>query len=281
MQREKENHFHKLHHNGGLLILPNIWDVLGASLLQDIGYPAVATSSSAIALSNGYQDGEKLPFEDLLKILTRISQGVNIPVSADVETAYASNNTELKENIKKLIQTGIAGINFEDSGHNLTELTSIKKQCEKIEIIKDAAAEMGSRLFINARIDVYIKGEQLSDDEKLAEAIQRGRAYKNAGADGIYPIILKNKTHIETIVKETGLPVNVTMIPGIPDFETLKAIGVARVSLASGFLKSSVYAMKNIAEQLLKEEGMEESVKSMVSSDYLKSLISGNNQRVG
>ena len=101
MQREKENHFHKLHHNGGLLILPNIWDVLGASLLQDIGYPAVATSSSAIALSNGYQDGEKLPFEDLLKILTRISQGVNIPVSADVETAYASNNTELKENIKK------------------------------------------------------------------------------------------------------------------------------------------------------------------------------------
>lgn len=275
MQTEKEKQFHELHHNGRLLILPNIWDVIGATLLENLGYPAVATSSSAIALSNGYRDGEKLPFDDLLKILNRITSGVRIPVSADVETAYASNNTELKENIKKLISTGIAGINYEDSRHNEAGMLSIKEQCKKIEIIRTAATESGSHLFINARIDVYIKGNHLNEDEKLIEAIKRGKAYKDFGADGLYPILLKNKNHIETLINETRLPVNVTMIPGIPDFETLKKIGVARISLASGFLKSSVYAMKNIAEKLFKDEGMEEAIQNMVSSDYLNGLISG------
>lgn len=273
MQIEKEKQFHELHHDQKLLILPNIWDVLGATLLEDLGYPAVATSSSAIALSNGYRDGERLPFEDLLKILSRIVSGVSIPVSADVETAYASNSTELKENIKKLINTGIVGINYEDSRHDETGMISIKEQSEKIEIIRKTATESGSHLFLNARMDVYIKGNHLDGEQKLVEAIKRGKAYKDSGADGLYPIILKDKRHIEALVKETRLPVNVTMIPGIPDIETLKTIGVARVSLASGFLKSSVFAMKNIAEKLLKGEGVDDATQNMVTSGYLNGLI--------
>ncbi len=273
MPLEKENFFQQLHHNEKLLILPNVWDVLSAALLERIGYPAVATSSSAIALSNGYRDGEKLPFDELLKILTRISAGVNIPVSADVETAYASNPAELRENIKKLIDTGITGINYEDSKHNGNGLISIEEQCENIEIIRKTAEGAGSALFINARIDVYIKANHLSDDEKLTEAIKRGKAYKDSGADGLYPIILKNKNHIEELVKETGLPVNITMIQGIPGFEVLKELGVKRISLASGFLKASVYSLKNIAELLLKEEGMNVFFQNMVSSDYLNGLI--------
>lgn len=273
MPLEKENFFQQLHHNEKLLILPNVWDVIGAALLERIGYPAVATSSSAIALSNGYRDGERLPFDELLKILTRISAGVNIPVSADVETAYASNPVELRENIKKLVDTGIAGINYEDSKHNGNGLISIEEQCENIEIIRNTAEGAGSALFINARIDVYIKANHLSDDEKLTEAVKRGKAYRDSGADGLYPIILKNKNHIEELVKETGLPVNITMIQGIPGFEVLKELGVKRISLASGFLKASVYALKNIAELLLKEEGMNVFFQNMVSSDYLNGLI--------
>lgn len=269
--------FHQLHHSGKILILPNIWDPLGAVLLERLGYPAAATSSSAIAISNGYADGENLPFDEQLKVFQRIVESVSIPVTADIETAYASNNFSLAENIKRLADTGIAGINYEDSRHGQKELLPVKDQCEKIEVIKNTLARAGSPLFINARIDVYIKAGHLNGDEKLQETLLRGKAYKNSGADGLYPILLKDSRHIETIVKETGLPVNITMVPGIPGFEILKDIGVARLSLASGFLKSAVYSMKNIAEKLLNYEGMDEATQNMVSSDYLNSLVPQKN----
>ncbi|MBS1949329.1 MAG: isocitrate lyase/phosphoenolpyruvate mutase family protein [Bacteroidetes bacterium] len=274
IQTGKEELFHRLHHNGRILLLPNIWDPLGAALLERLGYAAVATSSSAMSLSNGYRDGEKLPFDELLKILKRIAATVKIPVSADVETAYAASNTALKENIKKLIDTGIAGINFEDSRHDASGMLSIEEQSEKIAVVKKTSNDAGSCLFLNARVDVYIKRNDLSDSQKLAETLKRGQAYKAAGADGLYPIFVKDKKHIETIVKETGLPVNITLTSGIPDFETLESIGLARLSYASGFFKTSVFAMKNIAEKLLRGEGMDEATANIVPSDYLNGLIS-------
>ncbi len=271
--KEKEKIFHQLHHTGKILLLPNIWDPLGALLLQDLGYPAVATSSSAIALSRGYPDGEKLPFEELLKILKCTTQRVTIPVTADVESGYATNNNILSDHIKKLIDTGIAGINFEDSIHDRKGMLDISEQCRKIETIRKVAKEYGSHLFINARVDVYIKAPQLNDDEKLSEAIERGKSYKNAGADGLYPIILKDHHHIEAIVKETGLPVNITLMAGTSDINKLQQLGVARLSLASGFLKLAATTMKDIAGKLLKHEDIGTEMKEMVTSDYLNKLV--------
>jgi 2-methylisocitrate lyase-like PEP mutase family enzyme len=273
-QSEKENQLHQLHHNNELLILPNIWNPLGAKLLEEIGYKAVATASASIAYANGYQDGENISFDELIFILKRIVKSVNIPVTADVESGYAPNNSLLKENIKRLINTGIAGINFEDSRHDEQKLFSKEEQSEKINIIKKTASENGSNLFINARTDVFIKQNDLSKEEKLAEAIERGKAYKNAGADCFYPIFLKEKEGIETIMKEVLLPVNILMVPGIPDFSALKEMGVARISLGPGFLKFAINSMKNIAEKLLKYEGMEEITGNLVNTDYLKNLIS-------
>ena len=270
---EKEQSFHQLHHSGQILMLPNIWDPLGAMLLQNLGYPSVATSSSAIAHSNGFQDGEKLPFEKLLEILKRIVSSVKIPVTADIESAYASSDNTLKEHIKKLIDTGIAGINFEDSVHDQKGMLEIPEQCRKIELIRNTATESGSHIFINARVDVYIKALHLNSDEKLSEALKRGKAYKKSGADGLYPIILKDKNHIETLVKETGLPINITLLPGIPDLDSLQNIGVARISLASGFLKLAATTMKDIAKKLLKHEDISEEMNNMITSDYLDKLI--------
>ena len=102
IQSQKENLLHQLHHNGELLVLPNVWDPLGAMLLESLGYKAVATASASIAFSNGYNDGEKIPFGDLLFLLKKIVQSVKILVSADIESGYAKNNSVLKENIKKL-----------------------------------------------------------------------------------------------------------------------------------------------------------------------------------
>ncbi|MCO5247917.1 MAG: isocitrate lyase/phosphoenolpyruvate mutase family protein [Chitinophagales bacterium] len=271
-QIEKSKAFHQLHHQKQPLILPNIWDPFGAIVLEKLGYPAVATSSAAIALANGYPDGEKLPFDDLLKILKRIVNVVKVPVSADIETAYATNHETLAENIKKLIDTGIAGINYEDSHHTQPDLLSIDEQCKNLEIIKEAISKSGVDVFTNARIDVYIK-TQLSQGEKLAEALKRGLAYKNTGADGLYPIILSNKRHIETIIKETQLPINLTFTSHLPDMRTLKEIGVARLSLATGYFKNTVLSMHDTAQKLLQVEDSYRADFPLISPDFMKDIV--------
>jgi 2-methylisocitrate lyase-like PEP mutase family enzyme len=271
-QSEKSNLLFDLHHNGKLLVLPNIWDPLGALLLESLGYPAVATASASIAFSNGYPDGEKILFRDLIGILKNIVKSVTIPVTADIESGYAENNSILTENIKKLIDTGIAGINIEDSRNN-DKLFSIEAQCEKISIIKKVADQKGEQIFINARTDVYIKSNHLTEGEKLSETIRRGNAYKDAGADCFYPILLKKSDDIGMVINEVNLPLNILLYPGIPDFDELKSLGVARLSLGPGFLKIALNTMKNTAEKLLHYEGMSIIADNPVTSAYVNSLI--------
>ena len=272
--KEKEKQFYELHYNDQLLILPNIWNPLGARLLEELGFKAIATASASIAFANGYDDGEKISFDELIYILTKIVKSVKIPVTADIESGYAENNSILKENIKSLVDTGISGINFEDSHHDEEKLFSKEVQSEKIYLIKKTALSTGSNLFINARTDVFLKENHLSKEEKIANAIDRGIAYKDAGADGFYPIFLKEKESIKKVVEEVTIPINILMLPGIPDFKELKESGVARISLGPGFLKYAIHSMKDIAEKLLESEGMEKIVNNPVTTDYLKNLIS-------
>ena len=272
----KEESFKNLHHNGNLLVLPNVWDPLGAMLLQDIGYKAVATASASIALSNGFSDGQKIPFEEVITILTKIVNSVHIPVSADIEGGYAKDNATLKENIKKLLDTGIAGINFEDTNHFGEGLISLNDQCEKIAIIKETAAAQGTSLFINARSDVYLQLNSLSAPQKLAEIIKRGNAYKDAGADGFYPMIIKDRNDIEEVIAEVKLPVNILLLKGIPGLKDLQKMGLARLSLGPGLLKIAINAMKDIADKLLHLEGMSGITENPVTGDYLNHLISIN-----
>lgn len=265
--------FRQLHHGDTPLLLPNIWDPLSAALLQGAGLPAVATSSSAMALSNGYHDGQEMPFEDLLRILTRISQTVDIPVTADIERGYANEDAQLAEHVKQLLDTGIVGINYEDSLHGTPEMVPMEQQAKSLAAIRKAANWAGVKLFINARVDVYIKGGTLTDEEKLAEAVRRGKAYKEAGADGLYPILIMDPVHMETLVQEVGLPLNITMVPGIPDLAVLKAIGVARVSMASGFLRHTAFSMLALVERLLQGTAWAEVMRAAVPSAQMNQLI--------
>ena len=265
--------FNQLHHNKKLLVLPNVWDPLSAILLESLGFPAVATASASIALSNGYADGENIPFDEVVNLLRKIVKSVNIPVSADIESGYTKDGSDLKENIKKLADTGIAGINFEDSHHDINELVTIKEQCKKISLIRTIAESTGTNFFINARSDVYLKSHHLPEEEKLRKLIKRGKAYKDAGADGFYPMILKKSRDIETVIKEISLPINLLLIPGVPNFGILKEIGLARLSLGPGFLKIAINAMKDVAEKLLHFEGMDYVIENPVTSDYLNNLI--------
>lgn len=273
-QKQKTERFRKLHHNGKMLILPNIWDTLGALLLENLDYPAIATASASIAFVSGYDDGENIPFADLLKLLKKIAGSVNIPVTADVESGFANCSNNLQKNIELLIETGIVGINIEDTDKKNNNLFPIKTQCQRISLIKKVAAETGIPLFINGRTDVYLKGKDFgSEKEKFNETLKRGKAYMNAGADCFFPVLMTQKTSIQNIITELNCPVNIIAIAGVPDLKTLNELGVARVSLGPGFLKTAIKAMKEIAEKLKNYEGIEEITANEITTDYLKRLV--------
>ena len=273
-QQERAKQFHQLHHSGKLLVLPNIWDPLGALLLEDISFPAVATASAAIAFTNGYDDGEKLPLDSLLTILKKIVSCVRIPVSADIESGFASKNTHLIENIKQILETGIVGINIEDTDKNTNSLLPVDVASERIKLIRKTSEEMGIPLFINARTDVYVRGKGFDTPEShLRECLKRGLAYKDAGADCFYPITMNRQDDIKTTVEQLRMLVNVLLIDGIPKLDVLQDLGVARLSLGPGFLKIAIQSMKNLAIKLQNLEGMTEVVENNITSPYLKSLV--------
>jgi 2-methylisocitrate lyase-like PEP mutase family enzyme len=270
-QQEKAKRFYDLHHSGKLLILPNIWDSLGALLLEDIGYPAVATASASVAFANGCDDGENITFKELLVILKRIVGNVNIPVTADIESGYADDEHQLKQNIQQLIEAGIVGINIEDTNKKTGTLIPVEVQCEKLKIIKKISEETSVPLFINARTDVYLRSQ---GNNKLDETIQRGLAYKDAGADCFYPITMNNVAEINSTIQQLQMPVNIIVMPGIPALNELEKMSVARVSLGPGFLKYAVKSMKNLAEKLICYEGMNDIIENEITSAYLKELVS-------
>jgi len=273
-QKEKAELFHNLHHNGRMLVLPNIWDPLGALLMKSLNYPAIATASASVAYTNGYNDGEKIPFPELLTILKKITTSVDVPVTADIESGYAANNNQLFENIKLLLDTGIAGINFEDTNMKTNNLQSIEDQCNKIRLIRKASDESGIPLFINARTDVFLYPNNYPTlDEQTEELLKRGFAYKEAGADGFFPVLLKEEEVIIKLITQLKMPVNIVTVPGIPDLKTLSNIGVARVSLGPSLLKIAIRSMKELAIQLKDHKGLSLITENEITSDYLKTLV--------
>jgi 2-methylisocitrate lyase-like PEP mutase family enzyme len=273
-QQQKAKQFRDLHYSGRLLILPNIWDPLGALLLENLGFPAVATASASVAFSNGYDDGENIPFDTLLTLLKRLTANVNIPVSADVESGFATDEVALKKNMTQLIETGIVGINIEDTDKNTSSLLPLEVQCERIKVIREVAKEMDIPLFINARTDVYIRGKFDTDDSKYKETLKRGLAYKAAGADCFYPITLTSSDYIKKLIEQLEMPVNVVTIPGLPEVAVLNEIGVARLSLGPSFLKIAIKSMKNLAIKLRNYEGLSDITENEITSAYLKDLVS-------
>jgi 2-methylisocitrate lyase-like PEP mutase family enzyme len=273
-QKEKAERFHDLHHNGKMLVLPNIWDPLGAMLLENLEYPAIATASASISYSNGLNDGENLSFSDLLIQLKKITNSVSVPVTADIENGYADSDHQLEENIRLLLDAGIVGINIEDTDHKLNELVPIEEHCHNIQLIKNTADKIGVPLFINARTDVYVHSKKFASAEIVyEEALKRGKAYHEAGADCFYPIILTKEEEIKNLVDQLDLPINILTNPGIPDLKTLSKMGVARVSLGPSFLKIAIRAMKELAIQLKDHEGLSSITGNEITSDYLKMLV--------
>ena len=237
------NQFKDLHQS--LLILPNIWDAKSASIIEEQKFPAAATSSKAVANTLGYEDGQQMSFEEYFFVVKRIIASVKIPVTVDMEMGYGSTNEEILVNMQRLAELGVAGINIEDSSitNSVRGLKDAETFAATIEYIKNKLISKNLNLFINLRCDTYI----LNVPNKQQETNNRLKLYNNSGADGIFLPCITAENDIAEAISNTKLPLNVMCIPGLPDLDTLKKLGVKRVSMGP-FLFSKIY--NNIAPLL-------------------------------
>lgn len=221
--------FKSLHQQAGPLLLGNAWDVSSAGAFEKNGYQAVGTSSAAIAQSLGYPDGEQLPFEVLCHLVQRITSGISIPLSVDLEAGYADTPEACIANIARLHRLGAAGINIEDSTviSGKREISSAASFAANLKTITSGLAELNIPVFMNIRTDTYLLGLP----EPLQETLHRISLYRQAGAEGIFIPCLTAAADIQTIVKATPLPVNLMCMPDLPAFAQLNAWGVRRISM--------------------------------------------------
>jgi 2-methylisocitrate lyase-like PEP mutase family enzyme len=275
-QTKKAEEFLSLHYTGKLLILPNIWDPLGALILQQTGFPAAATASAAIAFSLGSDDGEKLSFETMLKSIRLIASSVAIPVTADIEAGYAENPAVVAENIKQVIRAGAVGINIEDSYSNKAGFYPVDLQCERINAIRKMAGKEGIHLVINARTDVNMNDKHSTTKAKVEETIKRLNAYSDAGADCVYPVMIGDKKTLIQIRSRIKSPINVYASPETTPMKELEEIGINRLSIGPGMLRASATTMKMIATELLNYGSYKTFTSDSMSSKEIRELI---NQR--
>ena len=249
-QKEKADRLLGLHHEPKLLVLPNIWDPLGAGLLQELGFPAVATASAAVAYSLGYDDGQRITFDAMLEVIARIAEAVEVPLTADIESGYAESPDDLAANVRRVLHAGAVGINLEDSFEEGGALRPIEAQCERIRAARAIARSEGIALVINARTDVFMQAGDRSRDDRIVETIERAQAYREAGADCIYPIPVGDLETLAPIQAAVDAPLNVYASGWAAPMRELEAAGIARLSLGPGLLKASLATMKRVALEL-------------------------------
>lgn len=222
--------FFDLHVPGTPLCLFNCWDVATAKAASKFG-PAVATGSGAAAFAQGYDDGQNIPVEYVLGLAGRIAQSVDCPTTIDFEAGYTDDLELLSKYIVTLIESGVVGINLEDSTHGGSGgLASIESHLRKIESIRRTAEGLGVRFFINARSDAYLL--KIGDEKVcLQETLLRGAQYKEAGASGLFVPFLYDLKSISEIVETVSLPLNILGSSKAPAIADLSDVGVARVSL--------------------------------------------------
>jgi 2-methylisocitrate lyase-like PEP mutase family enzyme len=190
----------------------------------------------------------------MLETITGIVNGVQVPVTVDIEAGYGNNLNEIIDSVKKIIATGIVGINIEDSIDLNPILIDEMEFCERISAIRALSDSLGFHLVINARTDSFYVSSG-SQPEKLSESIKRGNKYREAGADCIFVQPVWEKETISALVKEINAPINILANPTIgagvtPSIKELQDLGVARVSLGSGLMKATLALIKKVADEL-------------------------------
>jgi 2-methylisocitrate lyase-like PEP mutase family enzyme len=228
-QTEKATRFAELHVKGAPLLLYNAWDAGSAKSILEAGAKAIATSSWSVAEAQGYRDGEAIPMELAEQIIARITATIDAPVTVDFEGGYSEDDGELADNVSRLLDLGVIGINFEDRVVKGSGLYSLDRQARRVAAIRTAAEQKGAALFINARTDLFL-GQGVDAAQSIGEALDRAKAYAAAGASGFFIPGLRDDALIGRICDGVALPVNVMVMDGVPPNEHLTKLGVSRIS---------------------------------------------------
>lgn len=251
MQIEKALQFRSLHVPGSPLLLANVWDAAGARIVEAAGASAIATTSAGVAWSLGAPDGDRLDRDLAVGAISRVAAAVDIPVSADVEAGYGDDADGVAQTMRAVLDAGAVGVNLEDTYHGgPTPLRPVHEQVDRIAAARRAADECGVPLFVNARIDTYLRsvGDPAT---RLDETLARAAAYVEAGADGVFVPGLTDLATISTLVEKTGVPVNILAGPGAPEVARLAEQGVARISLGASVAAAAYAVVQRAARELL------------------------------
>jgi 2-methylisocitrate lyase-like PEP mutase family enzyme len=245
-----------LHQAPELLTVVNVWDVISAQVVTGIeGTRALATASHSIAASRGYEDGENIPVDEMIREVGLIASATSLPVSADLEGGYG----DAPETIRKAIGVGIVGANLEDQMKPLTEAAA---QVEAV--MKAAAAEGVPDFVLNARTDAFVKAGDRDKAEVLADAIERGKAFLEAGAPVVFVPGILDEAQITELVAAFG-PQRLTTIgiPGTPSLARQAELGVARVSYGPMSQRVALTALAKLVEAVHAGGGVPEDMRPL------------------
>ncbi|MFE0581783.1 isocitrate lyase/phosphoenolpyruvate mutase family protein [Streptomyces sp. NPDC058874] len=240
----KATAFTALHTPTAPLALANAWDVASARIVEATGAAAVATTSAGVAWSLGSPDGDALARDRALDLIARVSAAVSLPVTADIEGGFGADPAAVGETVTGVIAAGAVGINIEDGTRAPAEYA------ERLAAARAAADAAGVPLYINARIDTYLKG--LGDPaSRLDETLARAASYLRAGATGIFVPGVLDPAVVAELAKGIDAPLNVLLGPDAPPVAALGALGVARVSLGSWVAEAAYAVVRRAAEELI------------------------------
>jgi 2-methylisocitrate lyase-like PEP mutase family enzyme len=248
-QKNKANALRSMHRGSKALLLPNVWDVASARIIEEAGYGAIATTSAGVAFSLGYPDGEKISREEMLARVGRIARAVRVPVTADVEAGYGHRPEDAARTAQDVVEAGAVGMNLEDGTQDPGTLVDLSLQVEKIHAVREAAFKSGVLLVLNARTDVYLN--QLGEQEtRYDRAVRRLVAFRDAGADCLFVPGVRDAETIQRLVSDLKCPLNILAGPGSLSVVELERLGVARISLGSGPMRATLGHLQKLADEL-------------------------------
>ncbi|MBK8109825.1 MAG: isocitrate lyase/phosphoenolpyruvate mutase family protein [Saprospiraceae bacterium] len=247
--------FTQFHQQDRPLLIGNVWNVQSVRVFEKIGFQALATSSAAMAHALGYEDGQQLPFSELIYLINRIVKCTHLPLSVDLESGYGETSEEIIENIRVLHKMGVVGINLEDSKVENGERKLLDGISFSILLKKITSSLKNENInvFVNVRCDAFL----IPHDKALTMAIKRIDLYEKAGADGIFLPGIISDDDIRAVVSSTQLPINVMCMPALPDFKVLTRLGVKRISMGNWVHDKIYETMEKIVDQIKNQQSFQ------------------------
>ena len=239
---DKANRLRQLHSDPEILVLVNVWDVISATVVAGLpGTTALATASHSIAASAGYPDGEQIPVDEMIAAIGRIAAAVDLPVTADLEAGYGDAGLT----VRKAIGVGAVGGNLEDQMKPLDEAVAA------VSAVVKAGSDEGVAFVLNARTDAFLKGAGRDPKDVLADAITRGRAFLDAGADCVFVPGKLDAATTGALVEALGeRKVSVIGVPGALTGSEYEALGVARISYGPWAQRAALTALADLGAEL-------------------------------